>query len=1195
MFLKRVEIQGFKSFADRVTIELGTGITAIVGPNGSGKSNLADAVRWALGENNPRQLRGQRGEDLIFSGSESRRGLSMAEVSLTFDNADNVLPLDYSEVTVSRRAYRDGSGEYFINRSPCRLRDIQELFFDTGVARDGYSLIGQGTADAIVSARPEERRSLLEEAAGIVRAKHQKKEALARLEASSRDAQRVADIMAELQLQLDPLREEAARAEEWLGYRRTRDRLALTLAWRERERILVAWRQAREAAAVAKAEVETAQQRLASLEDEWSRLREEQEREQVVWQQLQEELLVLANRVAAADREVSKWEERKAGGEGELARLRAEEGRLEALWQEAVERATRAREELAAWQAESGGEHRRLQDEEEQLKAEQERWQSAQAEIENLKAEFIDLVQKLASVRNRLAAGEAEVRGGEEQVARYTTREQGMRQTLERLEADMGVLATQIEESRRRQSELRRQLEEAGRELCETQRRGQEAEGHLRAAQDRLRTVSSRREALQDLQEGYEGYARGPRALLQVRRERPGLFPGLIGPVSELLGVPEELETALEVALGSSLQDMVVRTAEDGQKAIGYLKATRSGWATFLPLDSLRPSRLGGSERLPLRGEGLLGVAAELVSYLPEHRPVVEFLLGRTVIARDLPAALAYARATGFRVKVVTLEGEVVFSGGSMAGGYRSAPRSGLLRRNRELAELEAQVKEATENVASLEQEASQCRQAREAAQERISQLEAELRQTELYHVGLQGEWESRQREQEKVRQELAAVELEAGSAGEALRGRQEEVARLREQVEQLQREQYAVAAEVEEKTAALAGQQLQLKEKEERVVALKVALAGRQEMGARLQEARQQAEQGLAALADQREELGRHIRERAGVLQEATIELERWRQEWQDLRGQRQQKQEELDRCTGESQRLARRAAAVERLRRQAEKELVASKEEGHALELEAARLQGQLREVEGRLQTRFAPDSAAEAVSPEVAIEEWAEEDDDVLRERMEEMTGRMAALEPVNLSAPQECARLEERYGFLAGQHRDLEEASADLKRIIAQLDREMAEKMRCTFEEVREKFRRFFTEIFGGGKADLVLTDPADPLNAGLDLVAQPPGKKLQPLSLLSGGERTLCAIALLFALLQTRPGRFCLFDEIDANLDEVNVGRFAAFLRELATGGQFLVVTHQKGTMEVADVLYGTSMEESGVTRVVSLRLAEATA
>ncbi|MDI6895124.1 MAG: chromosome segregation protein SMC [Bacillota bacterium] len=1188
--MRRVEVVGFKSFADRVVLEVGSGVTAIVGPNGTGKSNLADAVRWALGEANPRQLRGLRMEDMIFGGSESRRPLSMAQVSLTFDNSDGGLPLDFSEVTVTRRVYRDGSGEYSINRTPCRLKDVQELFYDTGIARDGYSLVGQGRVEEILSARPEERRLLLEEAAGIVRARQRRREALARLEASSRDSERLGDVLAELELQMQPLEEESRRAREWEAYRQRRDGALLVLTWRERTE--VAGRLAEASAAVASLEssLRAEQEKSLRLERSHAALREEERVRQGERQSLQEELLTLSDLVSRAGQEATRWEERVRSLEAETGRLSQEKDNLTARLAAARERVEESARALDVWVQTWGEEARALEDLGARLQAEEEGTRKLAAELEAKKEELIDLLGTSAAARNRQVTLESEVRQIKEALGRSGKRQRELEEALRRADEDLLVLADQEERaySRRTALEARRDRDRAERERVRTVRAEQEAA--FRRAETSYHQVTSRLAALRELEESFAGFARGPRALLETKRRDPSALPGLIGPVAAVLDVPERYETAVEVALGAAAQDMVVKTVDDARAAIRFLKSSQAGWATFLPLDSLRPSALAPGEKMALRREGILGVASDLISFLPEHAPAVEYLLGRTVVARDLPAALGYARAVGFRVRVVTLDGDVVFPGGSLAGGWRKGSRAGVLGRAREISLLEEKARETGDGMEACRRAAEEATGQEEVLTRRLREVEEELRGLEITLAGLAKETQAKKAERQRLVQDLAGVELEQSVQRERLAELERETGAQGERLRELDSARAALEEEISSRSAGLGEAREGQRSLEQEVVALRVRLAGQEEQRARLEEAVARAREEMTALARAGEEIEQALATRAREREEARSESRRGQEELARVSARHEEARAHMGESARECDRVARRLASIERARRQVERRLAEAQEALHAARMEEMRLRLRLEEADRNLAQRFScsPEGAGERVraSPDADLDTAA------LEETVRDLEARMHELEPVNLAAAAEYTRLKERHGFLSDQRRDLEEGRAKLGQVIRELEREMTEKFTTTLERVRERFSSTFVQIFGGGKADLILVG-SDPLEGGVEVVAQPPGKKLQHLSLLSGGERTLCAIALLFALLQTRPSRFCLFDEVDATLDETNVDRFARFLRELSPAGQFLVVTHQKGTMEVADVLYGTTMEESGVSRVVSLRLAEA--
>lgn len=1179
MILKSLTLQGFKSFAQRVTLELPRGVAAVVGPNGSGKSNIADAIRWALGEQSIRVLRGARLEDVIFVGSDSRRPAAMAEVSLTFDNSDGTIPLEYTEVCVTRRVYRSGESEFLINRRPCRLKDIQELFMDTGVGRGSLAIIGQGEVDAVLSARPEERRAFLEEAAGISRYRHRKSEALERLARTEESLVRLADIIAEVERQLQPLAEQAERAKRhaalseqlWAAeggllllrferleaarraaqgrveqIEKERD-AARAAALRLEEEIRAfdraldevdaALNEARRRAERAREQQAEARHRLEMAQERWSQSeREEAERRARLQglaarrSALEEELqAALASRRHALE-ELEKAEAAVGEATQRLEALRARIGQRGLILEKERRRAEELRRELARVQAER--------------EALGERVALLQRESEALTLSRQELVQEAQAAQEELSAAQERLRSLDEALTKA-------RGALEELQKSVRALEAERDgESERHRAELRRQQE-------------------LRA----------RRQALEEMEEAREGYQQGVRAVLRAARERGW---DLRGAVAELFRVPKQYETAVEVALGGAQQFVIAARDDDAKAAIQFLKERRLGRATFLPLASLRPLRLPAEALRRLQAiDGAIGLAADLVEVDEALRPAVLYLLGRVAVARDLDAAVALARGVRGLSRVVTLDGDVVVPGGAMTGGSQRERSDGLLGRRRRLEELTERIVAGEAVLAESEKRLAQIDAALERARAQVRAAEDRRRQLELERVGA-----SRDVQEAKARCQRAE---QAKARWEA------EVARRRRELEEAAA-QLAAAAEREQ---ALADQEQ----------SLSAALASREEgaRGERQAEEELRDEVGRLQLAlvrarqacDQHaRELERLERERAQILREEEAEKERLGA----LAGERgalreaiaaahevlaagaeaaQKAEEETEAFTARRDELRRRRDETAQRARQVQERigrvqetLARAQVELDRREQECARLQ---RELEERGLARSAAPSATEGSEAE-------------LERLCRSLRAQIEALGPVNPGSIAEYEAVKERHAFLTGQRQDLEQAKEQLHAAIARIDKESRAKFDALFRAVQEAFERVFTRLFGGGTARLSLVDPDDPLESGVEIFVQPPGKRLQNLVALSGGERALAAIALLFALLSVRPSPFCVLDEIDAALDEHNLVRFRQLLGEFSGSTQFLVITHRQGTMEGADCLFGVTMEESGVSRLVSLSL-----
>lgn len=1186
MFLKRLEMIGFKSFAERTEVEFVRGVTAVVGPNGSGKSNIADAVRWALGEQSARTLRGARMEDVIFAGSEARKGVSFCEVALTFDNADGRLPVDFGEVTVARRVYRSGDSEYLLNREPCRLRDIAELFMDTGVGREAYSIVGQGQIDEILSSRAEDRRGIFEEAAGIVKFKARRRETERRLAEAEQDHQRVRDILAELTAQLGPLRERAAVARRYQAIERQANALQIAILAAEVDASLAR----RDALATERETVWGAlvllREQSAAAQSEARACRMSAEAEDQRLEAAQSALLQATERVeqCEADRRVAF--ERQEHGLAQLEEWRRAQERL-AGQLEAAERAeTDALARADSLQAEASRLRERL---EAALSADagHARVIALRTGIAAARADLIERMREQAALRGEwkhTESGLAAARARHERtLAQVTVLDAECAQIEQREAAALSALESLREEGSRR-SELISRLREAAAAL---ERESADAGRESEQAEKTRVEMASRLAALSDMQQGLDGFAGGPRAVLLGAREKR--LRGVRGAVADLIRVEEINQTAIETALGGALQHIVVESEGDARLAIDYLRKRQLGRATFLPLETIRGRRLPLHELQMVKGAlGFVGVAADLVATDRDYRQVVDSLLGNVLVVTDLAEANRVARVLQHRVRVVTQSGDVVNPGGSMTGGSVSGRGASILGRAREIGMLAERVAEqaALAQAARLksEESAERLRQKRAelaTEQERTAELAVEFRGAEAAVARLRAEREGVRARREELSEEASRAEREALS----LAGRLDELNILLARAESVARDaELAIAAREE----ALESEEASLRGRSDRLADQRVALAEREESLRGAQEALSVARQTLAGLHAERgrlesersvalarqaelrsaleeaEHRGREAQKQRDALHAALLVL-------REERGDRLRELEELERRQNElGEALSRqeerlRAVEVAQSRADADAEArIQTLREEHGLGMELARsgypLYGSILDA----------------------------------RARLAEFRAALDAFGEVSVGAIEECERLEERLAFLTLQEGDLAEARAQLETLIAEIDEEMARRFCATFDAVRVKFQEVFTALFGGGRADIRISDERDPLHAGIEIFAEPPGKRMQSLTLLSGGERALTALTLLFAILGVRPVPFCVLDEVEAALDEANVARFARYLKSCAQDTQFVLITHRRGTMESADVLYGITMQESGVSKVVSVRVLDET-
>ena len=1180
MRLKRLEIYGFKSFADRTVVVFDQGITGIVGPNGSGKSNLSDAVRWVLGEQSAKALRGGKMEDVIFNGTQKRKRLGYCEVSLVFDNEDHALPVDFAEVMITRRVYRSGEGEYYINKAACRLRDIIELFRDTGVGKEGYSIIGQGRIGEILSQKSEDRRGIFEEAAGIVKYRTRKEESEKRLTNMRDNLSRVEDIIAELESQLEPLAKASETARHYL-------------ALRDELRVLEC------SSFVLRSD--RAKERIADAEAMLTGLREAIEQEEKRAGELtaardaaNETSQALEEQVSAAHESVLELTREKEAREGELAMLRAEIARMEKdvlnLSQE--EDVRRARSEALEGEIRQNEAdtlstrtqitelQRELHAKEAALEAAQEAAREAEETLEAHKSAIIDAMNRLSDVRTseaRLATMRKELeRRGEEARAQ--------REELEiiagRLDEQLDEAKQELEAFKQAEGELQevgrkieQESQEAAQKIARIQQAVSDANGQKQAAASRLRV-------LREMERDYAGYQQAVKQVLLHARGNQGVR----GVVASLMQVPKELERAVEAVLGGALQNVVTSDEYVARDMIAYLRSNKLGRATFLPMTTITGRTLSSQERQLLSMPGCVGVASELVGFAPEYRGIVENLLGRTVVAENLDAGIEIMRRGKHAFRLVTLEGDVMHSGGSMTGGSSASRMTSLLSREREIKEHEELLEKIEQQIKDYELRLEKGEAFRQGVKQRRAQAFEDLHQAQI-DVSIASERVrtlSAQREshaQQEQRCDLLCAQIaeNLSQIDSQLAGARSTQAGEERTSDEMNRRTGELSDILYEKREALDA----LREEAQHV---RVTLAAK--------------ERDLTALTADGARMHREQEEIAAQLYQAHERRETLIVEHQNAT-QQMAADTQLAVACGEklkdaqqtlSERQAQRGESQERVRALTQEidalheQLAQDQDKGHKAEMILSRTQAELTQMQQRIWDEYELTYAG--------AKEYLTEPFDLAASdrRTGDIRREIRAMGPVNVTAVEDYRACRERYEELAGQRDDLLKAEDDLKGIIETLQRQMERQFMENFRLMQQYFAETFAKLFGGGHAELRLLDESDVLGCGIEIVAQPPGKKLQLLSLLSGGERALTAIAILFAMLRLKPTPFCFLDEIEAALDDGNISTFADYLREFSTDTQFVVVTHRKGTMERCDSLYGVAMEEKGVSTMLSVEL-----
>lgn len=1181
MYLKSIEVQGFKSFANKILFEFHNGITGIVGPNGSGKSNVGDAVRWVLGEQSAKSLRGASMQDVIFSGTENRKPMGFASVSITMDNSDHKLPIEFDEVTVTRRVYRSGESEYRINGSACRLKDINELFYDTGIGKEGYSIIGQGQIDKILSGKPEERRELFDEAVGIVKFKRRKAAAQKKLEDERQNLVRVNDILSELTRQLTPLEKQAETAKIYLKKRDELKVLDVNMFLLEMEESRTELAALEEKLAISERDLKENSQKYESIRIEYDRLEEkiggldgqiDSERarnneNQLKRQQLAGQMDVLREQIRSVE----------TSRKNQLERLETIEKDL-----------TERKKELEASRLELNGlkeERKQAQEEEEDTSVENDAIEASishlNREIEGDKSEIIRILNQRASTKGKIQRYDTmmeqnQIRRAEvsQRLLRLRSEENEQEDSLKELQEKYETVSEKIEDLTEESRTYEEAVEKIRRELV---RQNQQAE----QGQTAFHREASRLESLKNITERYDGYGNSIRRCMEQKSREPGL----LGVVADLIKVEKAYEVAIETALGGSIQNIVTSDEDTAKRMIDFLKKNKFGRATFLPLTSVG-LRGGFTDNGALKEPGVIGLASTLVQADQQYEGLVRYLLGRVVVADTIDHAVALARKYRYSLRIVTLEGELLSPGGSMTGGaFKNS--SNLLGRRREIEELEESVKLLKKDLDDLNQAIDENRSKRNALRDKIAALAEKLQKEYLVQNTAKMEisqMESRRDETASGYHHLKdeAVEIETQMAEI-----KEEKHRIQEELDASVKQEQELNDRIEKNQKALKEEQANLTEQKQRFENVHLKLAGFLQKEDFLKQNTSRIEREVRTLNEEKVSVQKKMEDGEKETLEKEENLKKI-QETIDSGADVQKEAEEKIRVLTEE----KNACMVTQKGFFTEREALT--EQKSLLDKENFRLSArQEKLVESRdarindiwEQYELTPGSARE-----MKREEYQEMNQ--LKKAVLDLKNEIRSLGSVNVNAIEEFKEISERHSFLKSQHDDLVESEKALLGVIDDLDAGMRRQFEENFVKIQTEFDKAFRQLFGGGHGKLELVEGEDILEAGVRIIAQPPGKKLQNMILLSGGEKALTAIALLFAIQNLKPSPFCLLDEIEAALDESNVARYANYLHKLTKNTQFIIITHRRGTMAAADRLYGITMQEKGVSALVSVNLIE---
>ena len=1179
MQLKTLKIKGFKSFADPTTIQFGAGVTAVVGPNGSGKSNVIEAIRWVMGEQSAKSLRGGRMNDVIFSGTNERKAMNQAEVTLTLDNSTGFLPIEADEVSISRRLGRDGTSDYFINKQNCRLKDVVELFMDSGLGKESFSVISQGQVESIFNSKPEDRRAIFEEAAGVFKYKVQKQEAEKKLDKAQDNLDRVEDILYELKAQAEPLEEQAKRAEIYLEKREQLVEVDTGLTVMKINRY--------------KEELEAANEDMKQIESglEQKRIQSEQVQQQqlALKENLKElkaqrevahsDILEIVQAVERTESDLALLEEKTKHKEAFLNEKQASIAKEEAQQQVLREKIETVQDQKRRAQSEANKITGQLHQAKERLTYLKD---GADDRIEELRYEYVDLMQEKATLNNDVKTLESSVEKVNRQVQKNKNEHQEAVKELTSTEEKLARKEAELAEIQVELDELLQEFKQLKASITQKEAKLAEQADAIEKNQRELEQVKAKRESLAQMTEHYAGYFAGVKAVMKNRRQ----LSGVVGTVADLIQIPEQYLTAIDTSLGSSSQFIVVEQEKNGREAINFLKRAQSGRATFLPLTTIKPRHINHNVLQSAEAvAGFVGVGSDLIDYEQQVSQIIENLLGNTLIAEDLKSANKIAKAVNYRYRVVSLDGNMMNAGGSMTGGGSKSNNSHIFTQKKELEDL----------------------------RERQNVLEEKLADKTSGDQSLKQEHQKLNEKAEKIKEIGEQKRYKEQDVAKDVKLLQDTTDRLSKQVKVLNYEQTELLAEAEMLKRSLTEtkqQQVVISEQVESVDEELTALKSAQDDSEQIQETL------LAEMETLREQLSRHNEEIAST----TATLKNFRQQLASSQEEEEALKEAIQRFeTGEE------LLSEDQLQTQLQQQLAQKEEkQAHEKDLKQAisayeanlddlqteldnlqeavdKLVSQKNQIDvklSRLDVNIDHQLAHLAEEYQVSYEDARlhpelELSFDQASARVKQLKQAIAALGHVNIDAIEEYQQLAERLEFLGGQQQDLLDAKAQLRQTMERMDQEVKIRFKEMFDQIKEQFSYVFPKLFKGGRAQLELTDPDNLLETGVEIIAQPPGKQLTSLSLLSGGERALTAISLLFAIIHVNPIPFCILDEAEAALDESNVYRFGKYLQSFETDTQFIVITHRKGTMEQADSLYGITMQERGVSKLVSIQLEEA--
>ncbi len=1182
MYLKRLELQGFKSFADKTVLEFRPGITSVIGPNGSGKSNISDSIRWVLGEQSMKSLRGSNSSDIIFAGTQNRKSLGFAEASIVIDNSDGKLPIEYNEVTVTRKIYRSGETGYFINKVPCRLKDILELFMDTGIGKDGYSIIGQGKIDEILSNKSEDRRKIFEEAAGIVKYRTRKQESEKKLEQTKLNLLRINDILAEIEGSLEPLKIQSEKAKKFLDLREELKSVEVGLFIYNIENYKTKLEEIVKDEQILNSQYEDEVQKQENIRVLKEKLKSEIEEVTSKIEEMQNLGFESTNKIEKINSDINVAKERIENNKQNSNRFKEEIQEVKIRNTELEEEKKQKQEKKINLNTNREKFEKELQEKEEKLNELTKKLSTKELEIEQKKQKVessIDLKYEIASKIN-------------EQDVNY----ENLSKRQKTVKQEINSAISELDEARMRKQEISKvfyeieaKRNEQTSKIKEANTKKEESIGILKEYETKisnlnydLRMKDSRLKFLIETEKEKEGYTKSVKNLLLECEKNTNLNKGMNGVLANLISAPEEYEIAIEMCLGAALQNVVTETEEDAKKLIEFLRKGNLGRASFLPITAVKGKKL---EKINDKGiEGIIGVASDLVKYNKKYEQIVLNLLGRTVIVDEMNNAILLAKRNNYSFRIVTLKGDLINPSGAMTGGSVSQKTVNILGRGREIESLEKQIKKLENAIEEKVKEKEEYKKSIEDILKNSERLEKTLQEIEIIYatekqkmVSIEENISKLQARLEKLKSEVISIDTQMQENRKVKQEKEEQIVRLSKEIEELN-------TVIEEFSKDNKDSQTYIDNLNFDITNLKISVSSFDESNISIDEMLERInidiennnssiknkEEQIVNISNENIELEQNIEKLKTQIEQIKIEAKNSSNMIEELKNSRVGKNGKLSTIENE---IAEKFKIIEELKEQIVK-----------VDVKKTKLEQDIEQIVNQLWEEYeiTPNNAEGYERPtNIAL----------ATKQVHSLRNEIRNLGSINIDSIEEYKKAKERYDFMSEQRLDLEEAAAKLRKIISEMTETMKKEFIEKFNIINKNFNEVFIELFGGGKAELILEDESNILECGIDIKVQPTGKKLQNMMLLSGGERAFTAIALLFAILKINPAPFCILDEIEAALDDVNVYRYAEYLKKFSMETQFLVITHRKGTMEAADTVYGVTMEENGISKLLSMKLA----